>query len=228
MSSRLLAALAFVVTLPTGAATISYFEGGVATAIPGLTGFMTTGADMDGLQVTACFSVLGCETRAWADTGATSGGVNGTGWGLSVTGDTFAVDAWSMAIAAGGAAGQLVSLLLDGRGSAFTIFDRTFGGVDGTPGSEAGRDWNTTLNGGTFVNVTYLDPTNITGNPAVGDLFQQVLVEFTQNSGPRTSFLFSQDTDNDSRRTVAEPGSLALLGIAAMALALARRRPRPM
>ena len=34
---------------------------------------------MDGMSVTACFTVLGCQTRAWADIAANSGGVTGDG-----------------------------------------------------------------------------------------------------------------------------------------------------
>ena len=84
MIKRLMAAFAFaaVVSTPVSGAII-YAHGGVLTDIPGLTGFQTTGAMMDGMNVTACFSGIGCETRAWADLGAPdSGGVSGTGWAL--------------------------------------------------------------------------------------------------------------------------------------------------
>jgi hypothetical protein len=224
MVKRLLAAcaLAFAVAAPSSAAVITYAEGGTPTDIPGLTGFSTTGAMMDGMSVTACFTVLGCETRAWADTGATSGGVSGTGWGLAVTGDTFSAD-WLFTMADN--LGQLVSLLLDGR-SGLTIFDRTFGGGFGTDGSALGRDWDTSLNAGTIVDVTYLDPTSVGGAAAVGDLFQQVLVEFG-TTGPRIDFSFVQDTDNDSRFTgkVGEPSTLMLLAFALFGLARFARRP---
>ena len=76
MIKRLLATFAFaaVVSTPVSGAII-YHTGGVQTNIPGLTGFATTGAMMDGMQVTACFSGIGCETRGWADGGgADSGG----------------------------------------------------------------------------------------------------------------------------------------------------------
>ena len=144
MIKRLMAAFAFaaVVSTPVSGAII-YATGGVQTNIPGLTGFQTTGAMMDGMQVTACF--VGnriCETLAWADGGgADSGGVSGTGWALRLTGDSF-VQSWEFDFT--NDPGQLETLLLDGRG-ALTIFDRTFGGAVGTPGSALGRDWTSAL-----------------------------------------------------------------------------------
>jgi hypothetical protein len=221
MIKRLMAAFAFaaVVTTPVSGAII-YGTGGAPTNIPGLTGFATTGSMMDGLLVTACFSGIGCETRAWVDLGPPgAGGVSGTGWELSLTGDSFGGD-WTFDFT--NSPGQLQTLLLDGR-NALTVFDRTLGGVDGTPGSALGLDWTSALGANTTINVTFLDPTSVGGALAVGDLFQQVLVNFG-DTGPRVDFTFDQDTDNDSRFRVPEPSTLLLLGLGMLAFAGVHRR----
>ena len=224
MIKRLMAAFAFaaVVSTPVSGAII-YNTGGVAVDIPGLTGFSTTGAMMDGMQVTACFTGNVCETRAWADGGgADSGGVVGTGWALSLIGDSFFQN-WQFDFT--NDPGQLLTLRLDGEG-ALTIFDRTFGGANGTPGSAHGLDWNSALGADTTINVTFLDPTTIDGAAAVGDIFQQVLVDFGV-TGPTDDFTFVQDTDNDSRfnpPTIPEPSTLLLLVLGMLAFAGVHRR----
>ncbi len=101
--------------VPRADALIDYSTGGNVSSIPGLTGFATTGAMMDGLAVTATFEE-GVETVYWADTGATSGGVTGvlgTGWSLSLDGDTFSAS-WVFDQNPGGRPLSLLSLLLDG------------------------------------------------------------------------------------------------------------------
>jgi hypothetical protein len=227
MIKRLLVAFAFAAVVSTPvSAVISYSENGVQTDIPGVAGFQTNGARMDGMQVTACFSILGCETRAWADGGGpTSGGVTGTGWALAVTGDTLSAD-WEFDFT--NSPGQLQTLLLDGRG-ALTIFDRTRlagdpGGIRGTPGSARGLDWFSALGANDQIDVFYRDPTRINNAAAVGDIFQQVFVDFGA-TGPRVDFTFRQDTDNDSRfNDVPEPSTLLLLGLGMLAFAGVHRR----
>jgi hypothetical protein len=223
MFKRLLATLAFAVVAaaPASAATITYIvDNTTPISIPGLTGFATTGAMMNGLEVTACFSSIGCETRTWAAGGPpNSGGVSGTNWTLNVTGDTFTAP-WIFTAQAD-TVGTLLTLLLDGSNS-FTIFDRTLPSP-GTDGSAQGRDWDTALNGNTTIDVTYSNPTGIGAAAPVGDLFQMVFVDFL-GTGPRGGFTFFQDTDNDSRFQVPEPSSLLLLGLGMLAMAFARRR----
>jgi PEP-CTERM motif len=223
MIKRLLATIAVAATLcaPASGATINFFTSGSQDDIPGLTGFTTFGDQMDGMQVTACFSTAGCQTTlVWADTGAGSGGVTGTGWSLSVSGDTFAANAWSFVFGPNNTLGQLVSLLLDG--GPYTLFDRT-NPNPGTNGSASGRDFNTADG---VIDVTYIDQVAVTPNAPVGDIYHSMSIVYVNGTGPRSSFLFSQDADNDLRLTAPEPTSLALLGIAGLGLALARRRRR--
>lgn len=194
-------------------------------SIPGLTGFATTGAMMDGMSVTACFGIVDptCQTVFWSDTGATSGGAFGTGWSLSLTGDSFG-GAWLFDFTSD-TLGQLTSLILDGS-TGFTVFDTTSPSF-GTDGSAQGMDFailnNANLDG--LAIATYSMIVAVSPAGPVGDLFHVLTVTFDGNAGPRTDFSFVQDTDNDSRfGTVSEPGTLSLLALGFVAAGLARRR----
>ena len=196
--------------------------------IPGLTGFVTTGADMSGLSVRATFSNGLIETRLWTTTGPAAGGVSGSGWSLSLDGDSFS-SPWMFDFGPN-LSTQLTNLLLEGS-AGLTVFDRAEPNP-GTSGSAQGSDISF-ANGscgscGAF--ALYFAVVSIGGAQPVGDIFHSLTLSFTEGTGPRGDWSFLQDTDNDSRFVpgIPEPETYALMlgGMGFMAWA-ARRRRKP-
>ena len=225
---RRAAAVALAVGLgwasPAVAAVIA-FDATDTDIIPAVANFATTGANMSGMEVTLNFMDGGSETATWQTTGATSGAAVGTGWSLSLDGDSF-VSSWAADF------GDLIvlSMTLDGR-PGLTLFDVTFTD-SGTPGSEAGRDFASDLAGDASIAATYSRQVALSGDAPVGDLWSILTVDFADllTEQPFGEFTFVQDTDNDSRRVtdVSAPAGLALFGTALLGLAgLGRRRQRP-
>lgn len=214
---------------PARSATIVQ-DNSLTDTIPGVATFTTYGSDMAGMSVTATFAGGFSQTLDWATTGAQTGGVSGTGWSLSVSGDTFSNNAWSFAnsrMLMTGGQDALTTLVLDGA-PGFTLFDILATSV-GTPGSALGKPFASSLTNDSSVVATYSHEVAVGANAPVGDLYHLMTVDFTgiTGGGATGNFTFSQDTDNDVRRfPVPEPATLAIFafGLAGLGFMLRRQR----
>ena len=220
-----------------------------------LSSFQTSGADMAGMQVRAVIagqSYSGVWTQqdggllgGFADGGYVVWDTTGGDPSLAIEGQFFGTsdtffDQWLLNVSAGDTPLQdLYFFGAPGR----TVFDRTNPST-GTPGSDQGMDFSgfctvsggncsTSTPGGNIV-ATYSDLLRIGSAAPVGDLYVSLHLDFKGVTGgglAANDYRFSLDTDNAAVGAVItpvnvpEPGSVALLGVAAL-FAMSRRLRR--
>lgn len=217
--------LAFLVMVPAvsfaGLISVNYVAGTVYNTTD-LTGYQTSGDDMDGMLVKAIFSNGSSETETWADITANSGGVNGTGWSLGLSGDSF-TNSWTLISET-----ALINNLLILAGPGNTMFDVL--GTVGTINSANGWEFSqTSLASDVDYTATYSNILGVGGDAPVGDLYLNLELDFASAFVGNT-LRFRADTDNalyagDIAPSVPEPTTISFLSIGLLSmLGLVRRR----
>jgi hypothetical protein len=217
------ALLSAALAAPLSAQTVSYTNGTQYSA-SALTGFQTRGNMMGGMMVSWQFVGGGSGSAAWGNLGSGNWGVSGGGLSVFMGDnvDTFG-GLWSVWNNSNSA---LKSLRFNGAPGR-TLFDIDFS--SSTDGSANGWTFaNTTSQAG--VSAQYSNIFKLTADAApVGDLYEQLFVDFGDGLTAGSRYGFNADTDNSPSDSppptpVSEPLSATLLAAGLAGLVAARRR----
>ena len=185
--STLLASLAM--STANAASVTIVKDAGTLQNTTALTGFATTGADMDGMSLAITYGDGSTTSATWGNAASTSGDAQWAGGLLELTGDSFDFS-WNLIAQVG-----ITSILID-AGAGDSLFDTTFGGAFGTDGSALGKDFSVVSSSADYdITATYIDAIGVGGNAAVGDLYRSLFIDFGQRAYTGT-LRFFQDTDN--------------------------------
>lgn len=235
------------------AAQLSTFETGTIYTIPGIATSTTTGRSMEGMQVSWTLQDGTTGSGIWGPITGPSGpafGVTGGIWlYMDPDANTFSAE-WGLR---GSRSNRVHSLTLNGAPGR-TLFDCAWTGTACTgPGQPAGANFTGTpgsatglsaQNSGSSRNAIfrYSNVVQIGSAPPVGDLFEQLTIDFTggqSNVLGAEFYYFRVDTDNSvldqplptvaaATTTVPEPGSLVLvtMGLGGLGIVSRHRRRR--
>ncbi|MBC7842313.1 MAG: PEP-CTERM sorting domain-containing protein [Gemmatimonadaceae bacterium] len=221
------------VTAPMQAQTIQS-AAGTAYYAPSIGNFSTLGNNLFGMLVTGRFSDGQVYSANW---GALSGAQTGVSFAgrfsltLGANTNTFG-NPFSLTVF--GAGNTLQSLTLSGA-SGPVVFDRSFGGAQGTVTSATGTDLAYYQSDNWTTLATYRNAVQLVGSSGpVGDLWETLILDFrTGLNGTNAGRLirFSQDVDNvidnGLLMPVPEPEMLLLTAVGlSMTFLVVRRRRR--
>ncbi|MDP4527961.1 PEP-CTERM sorting domain-containing protein [Alkalimonas delamerensis] len=199
-------------------ATIIDYQSGTRFEVQQVIEF-STGADLHGMNVTACFLDLSCQTVSFNGTledpidgdADVYGAAIGDGWKLSLAGDSFLNDfVFNTTVA-------VTKLHLNGA-SGNTVFDAKYIESDtasGTPGSQRGAY---------FTHISGIEPTEVVYSNEVWfngnfyyDLYTSMSIYFGLE-GATGEMVFFTDTDQARGLQVPAPATLLLMlaGLAAL------------
>ncbi len=156
-----------------------------------------TGADMDGMTVTVFYENGFSHVLPLVSDGGAAGIVDSPGRiFMLVKGDTDFVQ-WSLENRSDPRRSQGIMRVVMDAGPGNSIFDTDLGGLAGTPGSGPGRTFQLSGSVPWDILVTYRDEVALSGQPAVGDLFRFLEIEFTNAGGlpAGRAIFFRADTD---------------------------------
>ena len=213
---------ALVATGGAGAQTVGSVPG-VQYNAPSLTGFQTLGNLMGGMVVTATTTGGGVFSGTWQDLGGGNWGVATAAFSVTLGGNTDSFNnPWTLSALGGN---QLAGLRFSGAPGG-VVFDRDFNPFPGTVGSADGNDFSWVGGDMWRTLVTYTNIVAIGGAPPVGDIFEQVDIQFRDAFSQSATFVM--DTDNippGTRLTpVPEPSTIILMASGLVAVAAIGRR----
>lgn len=192
--------------------------GGSPTNVLKIDEFAVFGDMMAGMEVSVKMMDGSSDSCVWAALGVGSGGCNGTKFQVSQSGDTY-TGLWRLSRIGSVNIAMIAFNGLKGG----VVFDRTFGGLVGTPGSALGGD---AIGGTTGDNgeATYLNPVAVKPMAPVGDVFARMVINFDFGRGIRAAY-WRADTDLATPDPVPEPAAWTMLlgGVLALGVSRARR-----